>query len=59
MRAMRLHAAGSALRADAVELREPGPGEVLLRVKACGVCRDGELAAARSLGLYGFGKAGA
>jgi alcohol dehydrogenase, propanol-preferring len=52
MRAMRLHAAGSALRADAVQLREPGPGEVLLHVKACGVCRtdlhivDGELAGA-------------
>jgi len=49
---MRLHGAGSALRADAVKLREPGAGEVLLRVKACGVCRtdlhivDGELAAA-------------
>jgi propanol-preferring alcohol dehydrogenase len=52
MRAMRLHAAGAALRADAVQIREPGPGEVLLRVKACGVCRtdlhivDGELAGA-------------
>jgi propanol-preferring alcohol dehydrogenase len=51
MRAMVLDAPGQPLRA--VELNDPvpGPGQVLLRVRACGVCRtdlhvrDGELAA--------------
>jgi propanol-preferring alcohol dehydrogenase len=50
MRAMMLDAAGRALRLDerAAE-RTPGPGQALLRVRACGVCRtdlhivDGEL----------------
>jgi propanol-preferring alcohol dehydrogenase len=49
MRAMLLDAAGSPLRlADVAEPR-PAPGQVLLRVRACGVCRtdlhvaDGEL----------------
>ena len=47
---MVLDAAGSPLRAAELERPEPGPGEVLLRVRACGVCRtdlhvvDGELA---------------
>jgi propanol-preferring alcohol dehydrogenase len=47
---MVLDAAGSPLRAAELERPEPGPGEVLLRVLACGVCRtdlhvvDGELA---------------
>ncbi|HET7568659.1 MAG TPA: zinc-dependent alcohol dehydrogenase family protein [Gaiellaceae bacterium] len=50
MRAMVLHAPGEALRLEDVPVPEPGPGEVLLRVLACGVCRtdlhvvDGELA---------------
>ncbi|HEY0706839.1 MAG TPA: zinc-dependent alcohol dehydrogenase family protein [Polyangia bacterium] len=51
---MRLAEAGAGiLRADEVEIPEPGPGEVLLRVRACGVCRtdqhivDGELPVAR------------
>jgi propanol-preferring alcohol dehydrogenase len=49
MRAMVLDAAGRPLRAAEVPDPEPGPGEVLLRVAACGVCRtdlhvvDGEL----------------
>jgi len=49
MKAMRLHAAGRALRGDEVARPEPGPGEVLLKISACGVCRtdlhvvDGEL----------------
>jgi len=53
MKAMRLHAAGTPLRMDDVREQEPGPGQLLLRVTACGVCRtdlhivDGELAAAR------------
>jgi propanol-preferring alcohol dehydrogenase len=47
---MRLHAAGRPLVLDAFEVPEPGPGQVLLAVRACGVCRtdlhiaDGELA---------------
>jgi propanol-preferring alcohol dehydrogenase len=51
MRAMRLHAAAEPLSADTLELPRPGAGQVLVRVKACGVCRtdlhivDGELAA--------------
>ena len=49
MRAMRLHAARQALSCDTVGVPEPGPGQLLLRVRACGVCRtdlhvvDGEL----------------
>src|SRR5258708_40051466 len=50
MRAMMLEAAGKPLRLDerAAE-RKPEPGQVLIRVRACGVCRtdlhiiDGEL----------------
>ncbi|HEU0225763.1 MAG TPA: zinc-dependent alcohol dehydrogenase family protein [Steroidobacteraceae bacterium] len=49
MLAMRLHAPGRPLVADELPVPEPGPGELLLRVLACGVCRtdlhlvDGEL----------------
>jgi propanol-preferring alcohol dehydrogenase len=49
MQAMRLHGARQVLRRDTVPLPEPGPGQVLLRVRVCGVCRtdlhvvDGEL----------------
>ncbi|HET9701899.1 MAG TPA: zinc-dependent alcohol dehydrogenase family protein [Burkholderiales bacterium] len=49
MRAMRLHAPGQPLRRETLPRPEPGPGQVLLRVRACGVCRtdlhvaDGEL----------------
>lgn len=49
MRAMRLHAVGEALREDRIPIPAPGPGDVLVRVEACGVCRtdlhvvDGEL----------------
>ncbi|HET9700823.1 MAG TPA: alcohol dehydrogenase catalytic domain-containing protein, partial [Burkholderiales bacterium] len=49
MRAMRLHAPGQPLRLETLPRPEPGPGQVLLRVRACGVCRtdlhvaDGEL----------------
>ena len=52
MRAMRLHAPGRPLSADTLELPQPAAGQVLVRVKACGVCRtdlhivDGELAGA-------------
>jgi propanol-preferring alcohol dehydrogenase len=50
VRAMVLEAPGQPLAARAIELRDPGAGEVLIRVSACGVCRtdlhvaDGELA---------------
>jgi propanol-preferring alcohol dehydrogenase len=49
MRAMVLHRAGAPLSEAELPEPEPGPGEVLLRVRACGVCRtdlhvvDGEL----------------
>ncbi len=49
MQAMRLHAPRMPLRAERVAVPEPGPGEVLVRVCACAVCRtdlhllDGEL----------------
>jgi propanol-preferring alcohol dehydrogenase len=49
MQAMRLHAPRTPLRAERVAIPEPGPGEVLVRVCACAVCRtdlhlvDGEL----------------
>jgi propanol-preferring alcohol dehydrogenase len=49
MQAMRLHAPRTPLRAERVSVPEPGPGQVLVRVCACAVCRtdlhvvDGEL----------------
>jgi propanol-preferring alcohol dehydrogenase len=49
MRAMVLHAPGGPLAAEELPAPEPGPGQVLLEVAACGVCRtdlhllDGEL----------------
>ena len=54
MLAMTLHAAGESLRAEDVAEPWPRPGEVRLRVKACGVCRtdlhiiDGDLPLSRS-----------
>ena len=51
MRGMLLDAPGTPLRAADVPPPEPGPGQVLLRVHACGVCRtdlhlrDGEVEA--------------
>lgn len=50
-RAMRLHAPGSALVPEEVTLPDPGTGEVLIKVAACGVCRtdlhifDGDIGA--------------
>ncbi len=50
MRAMVLEEAGKPLAAKYVPIPEPGPGQVLVQVRACGVCRtdlhvvDGELA---------------
>ncbi|TDR52949.1 propanol-preferring alcohol dehydrogenase [Halomonas ventosae] len=49
MRAMRLHAPGRPLELERIPRPTPGPGEVQVRVLACGVCRtdlhvlDGEL----------------
>ena len=49
MRAMILYKPGSALRETDVETPSPDPGQVLVRVQACAVCRtdlhvvDGEL----------------
>jgi propanol-preferring alcohol dehydrogenase len=49
VRAMVLHAQREALRLEEVPEPQPGPGQVLVRVRACGVCRtdlhifDGEL----------------
>ncbi len=53
MRAMVLHRPGEPLVAEERPRPEPGPGEVLIRVRACGVCRtdlhiiDGDLAPVR------------
>jgi len=50
MNAMVMEAAGRPLRLEDVPKPAPGPGQLLLRVRACGVCRtdlhivDGELA---------------
>ena len=55
MRAMVLGQAGRRLSLQEVAIPEPGRGQVLLRVFACGICRtdlhivDGELAARRCL----------
>ncbi|MBI4305819.1 MAG: alcohol dehydrogenase catalytic domain-containing protein [Chloroflexi bacterium] len=38
MKAARLHAVETPLSIDEVPIPQPGPGEVLLQVKACGVC---------------------
>ncbi len=52
MRAMRFEGVGRPLRATEIPVPEPGPGQLLLRVHACGVCRtdlhllDGEVAIA-------------
>jgi len=49
MRAMRFHRPGEALRLEQLPVPAAGPGQVQLRVEACGVCRtdlhliDGEL----------------
>jgi propanol-preferring alcohol dehydrogenase len=54
MRAMLLDAPGRALRLAELPVPEPGPGEILVRVAACGVCRtdlhvvDGDLPPVRS-----------
>ena len=49
MQAMVLERAGTPLKATELRVPEPGPGEILIKVAACGVCRtdlhvlDGEL----------------
>jgi propanol-preferring alcohol dehydrogenase len=53
MRAMRLHATGESLHCDEVPVPLPGPGQLLVAIHACGVCRtdlhivDGELEGGR------------
>jgi propanol-preferring alcohol dehydrogenase len=53
MKAMRIEGPRQPLRARSLEPPEPGAGEVLIKVRACGVCRtdlhlvDGELPACR------------
>src|SRR5574341_1003883 len=53
MKAMQIERAGEALRMRSLDVPSPGPGQVLVRVRACGVCRtdlhlvDGELPACR------------
>jgi alcohol dehydrogenase, propanol-preferring len=50
MRAMRLHAAGRPLSVEEIPVPQPAPGQLLVKVSACAVCRtdlhvvDGELA---------------
>jgi propanol-preferring alcohol dehydrogenase len=39
MRALKLHAPRQPLRLEEVALPQPGPGQLLVRVHACGVCR--------------------
>ncbi len=53
MKAMRAHGPGKGLRLEALEPTSAGPGQLLVKVSACGVCRtdlhlvDGELPACR------------
>jgi propanol-preferring alcohol dehydrogenase len=53
MRAMRVHAPHAPLRAERIAVPQAGPGRLLVKVHACGVCRtdlhivDGELAGGR------------
>jgi len=53
VRALRARGPGLPLQSETLEPPSPGPGQVLVKVKACGVCRtdlhlvDGELAACR------------
>ena len=37
--AMLLEIPGQSLRSSVIQIRPPGPGELLLRVQACGICR--------------------
>ena len=63
-RAARLQAPRGAIAVDAVELREPGPGEVLVRMEACGICHSDLFVAAQerlavtplTLGHEGIGR---
>jgi alcohol dehydrogenase, propanol-preferring len=54
MRAMLLDGPGRPLRPAVIPVPTPGPGQVLLRVRACGICRtdlhvaDGELTGAKT-----------
>ena len=63
-RAARLQTPRGAVAVDLVELREPGPGEVLVRMEACGICHSDLFVAAQeklavtplTLGHEGIGR---
>lgn len=61
MRAMVFHKAKEPLRLEEIAEPEPGPGEVLIRVEACGVCRtdlhifDGDLSGPKVPLILGHG----
>lgn len=64
VRAARLQAPRGAVAVDSVELSEPGPGEVLVRMEACGICHSDLFVAAQeklavsplTLGHEGIGR---
>ncbi len=65
MLAARLHEAGKPLRVDTVPVPQPGPGELLLEVAACGLCGtdihlavDGDIPVARKPITLGHEAAG-
>ena len=41
-RAALLYGPGEEYKIDTVELDEPGPGEVLVEIRACGLCHSDE-----------------
>jgi propanol-preferring alcohol dehydrogenase len=63
-RAARLQSPRGAVAVDCVELHEPGPGEVLIRMEACGICHSDLFVAAQeklavtplTLGHEGIGR---
>src|SRR5436309_2955879 len=58
MRAAVLTRPGEPLHLLELANPDPGPGELLVRVGACGVCRtDLHIVDAERIGLYGFGAA--
>ena len=50
MRAMIFTRPGAPLRLEARPIPLPGPGQLLLRVHACGICRTDEVV--QTMGLY-------
>lgn len=65
MRAARLHQPGAALRIETIPVPEPGPGQLLVQVAACGLCGtdihlavDGDIPVARTPITLGHEAAG-